>query len=76
MLIFTVIFVFIKLITLQGITQKKFAAAPIWLFHVDGIETQNDVCFAILLILIWGLENKSQPNKGTVVLGVETPTSH
>ena len=28
----------------KGITQRKFPAVPIWLFHVNRIETQNDVC--------------------------------
>ena len=45
MLLFTAIFVFNKLTILQGITQKNFLAVPIWLFHVNRIETQNDnVC--------------------------------
>ena len=45
MLLFTAIFVFNKLTILQGIAQKKFPVVPIWLFHVNRIETQNDnVC--------------------------------
>ena len=41
MLLFTTIFIFNK----PTITQKKFPAVSIWLFHVNRIETQNDnVC--------------------------------
>ena len=50
MLLFTAIFVFNKLTILQGITKKKFPFVPIWLFHVNRMETQNDnVC----LLFCW-----------------------
>ena len=54
MLLFTTIFVFNKLTILQGITQKKFPAVPIWLFHVNKIETQNDNVYLSFCWSWWG----------------------
>ena len=45
MLLFSAIFVLNKVTIYEGIPQKKFPAVPIWLFHVNRIETQDDnVC--------------------------------
>ena len=45
MLLFITIFIFSKLKIYEEITQKKFPAIPIWLFHVNRMETQiENVC--------------------------------
>ena len=54
MVLFTAIFVLNKLTILQGITQKKFQAVPIWLFHVNRIGTQNDNVYLPFCWSWWG----------------------
>ena len=44
MLLFTAVFVFYNLAILQGNYAEEIFGRLIWLFHVNRIETQNDVC--------------------------------
>ena len=77
MLLFATMFVFNNLAILQGNYAEEISDRPGMTFSCKQNRKSKRQCLlAILLILMWGLKERSQQNKGTLILGVEAPAAH